>query len=89
MDAVLLLCAHVRNTLTGTMSGTQPWTPGKGSGSLHDQLAQRNSDYAAVLAATRSGRSEDNGWRFGLELVLDGLEAQLARAGRAQSPKGA
>jgi AcrR family transcriptional regulator len=83
MDAVLLLCAHVRNTLTGTMSGTQPWTPGRGSGSLHDQLALREADYAAVLTATRSGRSEDNGFRFGLELILDGLEVQVSRAARA------
>ncbi len=80
MDAVLLLCAHVRNTLTPTMSGTQPWTPGKGSGSLREQLALRGGDYAAVLAATRSGRSDDNGWRFGLELILDGLEVHVARA---------
>jgi AcrR family transcriptional regulator len=84
MDAVLLLCAHVRNTLTPTMSGTQPWTPGKGSGSLHEQLVRRNGDYAAVLAATRSGRSEDNGWRFGLELILDGLEVQTTRASPAR-----
>jgi AcrR family transcriptional regulator len=82
MDAVLLLCAHVRNTLTGAASGTQPWTPGTGSGSLHEQLAQRNSDYPAVLAATGSGRSDDNGWRFGLELILDGLEARISGAGR-------
>jgi hypothetical protein len=82
MDAVLLLCAHVRNTLTATMSGTQPWTPGKGSGSLHERLARRDSDYPAVLAATESGRSHDNGWRFGLELILDGLEVQITRAGR-------
>ena len=80
MDAVLLLCAHVRNTLTATTSGTQPWTPGKGAGSLREQLAQRNGDYAAVLIATRSGRSGDNGWRFGLDLILDGLEVQIARA---------
>jgi AcrR family transcriptional regulator len=79
MDAVLLLCAHVRNTLTPVVSGTQPWTPGTGSGSLREQLAQRNGDYSAVLAATRSGRSEDNGWRFGLELILDGLDVQIAR----------
>jgi AcrR family transcriptional regulator len=82
MDAVLLLCAHVRNTLTPTMSGTQPWTPGKGSGSLREQLARRNAEYTAVLAATESGRSHDNGWRFGLELLLDGLEVQVTRAGR-------
>jgi hypothetical protein len=74
----------VRNTLTPTMSGTQPWTPGTGSGSLHEQLALRNADYAAVLTATRSGRSEDNGWRFGLQLILDGLDMQVARASRAR-----
>jgi AcrR family transcriptional regulator len=74
MDAVLLLCAHVRNTLTPISSGTQPWTPGLGSGSLREQLVQRESDYAAVLAATRSGPSPDNGWKFGLDLVLDGIE---------------
>jgi AcrR family transcriptional regulator len=84
MDAVLLLCAHARNTLTATMSGTQPWTPGKGSGSLHEQLTLRDADYSAVLAATRSGRSADNGWRFGLELILDGLEVQVSRASRAR-----
>jgi AcrR family transcriptional regulator len=83
MDAVLLLCAHVRNTLSPTASGTQPWTPGQGAGSLRDQLVQRDGEYAAVLTATRSGRSADNGWRFGLELVLDGLEVQLARDARA------
>jgi AcrR family transcriptional regulator len=83
MDAVLLLCAHARNTLTETASGTQPWTPGNGSGSLHEQLAQRTNDYAAVLTATRFGRSEDNGWRFGLQLILDGLEVQISRASRA------
>jgi AcrR family transcriptional regulator len=84
MDAVLLLCAHVRNTLSGTVSGTQPWTPGKGSGSLREQLALRTADYASVLAATRSGRSADNGWRFGLELILDGLDVQVSRASRAR-----
>jgi AcrR family transcriptional regulator len=84
MDAVLLLCAHVRNTLSGTASGTQPWTPGKGSGSLREQLARRTADYASVLAATRSGRSADNGWRFGLELILDGLDVQVSRASRAR-----
>jgi AcrR family transcriptional regulator len=84
MDAVLLLCAHVRNTLTGTASGTQPWTPGQGAGSLRDQLARRDAEYAAVLAATRAGRSPDNGWRFGLDLLLDGLEAQIARASPAR-----
>ncbi len=84
MDAVLLLCAHVRNTLAGTTSGTQPWTPGKGSGSLREQLALRNGDYSAVLTATRSGRSEDNGWRFGLELILDGLAARISRPGAHQ-----
>jgi len=81
MDAVLLLCAHARNTLTAPVSGTQPWTPGAGSGSLREQLARRAADYPAVLAATRSGRSEDNGWRFGLELILNGLEARIGRAG--------
>jgi AcrR family transcriptional regulator len=86
MDAVLLLCAHVRNTLTGTASGTQPWTPGQGAGSLREQLVRRGGAYAAVLAATRSGRSADNGWRFGLELILDGLEVEVSgsRASRAR-----
>ena len=80
MDAVLLLCAHVRNTLTATWSGTQPWTPGAGSGSLHEQLSRRDTDYPAVLTATRSGPSGDHGWSFGLELILDGLEAQIGKA---------
>jgi AcrR family transcriptional regulator len=81
MDAVLLLCAHVRNTLTASASGTQPWTPGRGSGSLRAQLVEREADYAAVLAATRSGASPDNGWRFGLDLVLDGLDVLIGEAG--------
>lgn len=80
MDAVLLLCAHTRNTLTPTVSGTQPWTPGHGAGSLRAHLAQREEDFAAVLAATRSGASSDNGWRFGLDLVLDGLAVQIERS---------
>jgi AcrR family transcriptional regulator len=86
MDAVLLLCAHVRNTLTPTVSGTQPWTPGQGSGSLREQLALRETEYAAVLAATRSGASPDNGWRFGLDLILGGLEVQMAKRPREIRP---
>jgi AcrR family transcriptional regulator len=82
MDAVLLLCGHVRNTLTPTMAGTQPWTPGEGTGSLHEQLDRRAADYSGVLTATRSGGSEDNGWRFGLELILDGLEARVSNRRR-------
>lgn len=77
MDAVLLLCGHVRNTLAPTMSGTQPWTPGAGSGSLHERLELRADDYSGLLEATRAGPSADNGWRFGLELILDGLEARV------------
>lgn len=80
MDAVLLLFAHVRNTLTATMSGTQPWTPGQQTGTLREQLVQREADYPAVLAATRSGPSPDNGWRFGLDLVLDGLDVLIWNA---------
>jgi len=88
MDAVRLLSGHVRNTLTGAGSGTQLWTPGTGAGSLRTQLALREADYTAVLAATRSRVSPDHGWRFGLDLILDGIEALLdergARAGRAR-----
>jgi AcrR family transcriptional regulator len=87
MDAVRLLSGHVRNTLTGAVSGTQLWTPGAGAGSLREQLALHERDYAAVLAATRAGASPDHGWRFGLDLILDGLESlveEATRAGRAR-----
>ena len=80
MDAVLLLCGHVRNTLTATMAGTQPWTPGEGSGSLREQLTRRDAEYPGVLTATKAGQSEDHGWQFGLELILDGLEARVDRS---------
>jgi hypothetical protein len=30
-----------------------------------------------VLAATRSGGSPDHGWRFGLDVILDGLAARI------------
>jgi AcrR family transcriptional regulator len=80
MDAVLLLFAHVRNTLTATMSGTQPWTPGQSTGTLREQLALREADYPAVLTASRSGASPDHGWRFGLDLILNGLDALIRNA---------
>ncbi|TQM78445.1 TetR family transcriptional regulator [Saccharothrix saharensis] len=77
MDAVFLLSGHIRNTQSAATAGTQPWTAEK---RLRTILHDHRDRFPALHEAARSIDDEprDNGWRFGLGRILDGLEVLIA-----------
>jgi AcrR family transcriptional regulator len=82
MDAVFLLSGHIRNTQSATMAGTQPWTTERALSPAVTELLHAYGDrFHALIAAAGSaaGASRDNGWRFGLDRILDGLELLIAK----------
>jgi AcrR family transcriptional regulator len=81
MDAVFLVSGHIRNTQSATMAGTQPWTTERSlSPDVTELLDAYGDRFPALIAAAASaaGASRDNGWRFGLDRILDGLESLIA-----------
>ncbi|WP_033442471.1 TetR/AcrR family transcriptional regulator [Saccharothrix sp. NRRL B-16314] len=76
MDAVFLLSGHIRNTESAATAGTQPWTAEK---QLRDILRDHRERFPALHEATMStaGTVRDNGWEFGLNRILDGLEVLI------------
>jgi len=78
MDAVFLLSGHIRNTQSGATAGTQPWTAEK---HLRSILHEHRDRFPALHEAARStgGTSRDNGWDFGLNRILDGLEVLIGQ----------
>jgi AcrR family transcriptional regulator len=83
MDAVFLLSGHVRNNLSS--AGTQPWnTKRQLDPQLGELIRGHSRQFPALLAAIDDGRGSDggphdNGWSFGLQCILDGIEAAIAR----------
>lgn len=77
MDAVFLLSGHIRNTQSGATAGTQPWTAQK---QLRTILHEHRDRFPALHEAARSinGAPRDNGWTFGLNRILDGLEVLIS-----------
>ena len=78
MAAVFLVFGHVRNTQTTATAGTQPWSGGselaeqiRSRAELFPELGQALSGPAPALA--------DNARQFGLDRILDGLAAIIAR----------
>ncbi|MBB5802761.1 AcrR family transcriptional regulator [Saccharothrix ecbatanensis] len=76
MDAVFLLSGHIRNTQSAATAGTQPWTAEK---QLRDILIEHAERFPALHEAALStdGVVRDNGWEFGLNRILDGLEVLI------------
>lgn len=71
LDAVFLLSGHIRNTQPQAPSGTQPW---------HDPahlelLRRRRQRFPHLAAVSDDDLPADNGRAFGLNLILDGIEA--------------
>jgi AcrR family transcriptional regulator len=88
MDAVFLLSGHIRNTQSASMAGTQPWTTERALSPAVTQLLRAHADrFPALIAAAgvAGGASGDNGWRFGLDRTLDGLELLITRRASAAS----
>ncbi|WP_158845795.1 TetR/AcrR family transcriptional regulator [Saccharothrix deserti] len=76
MDAVFLLSGHIRNTQSAETAGTQPWTAEK---HLREILQEHRERFPALHEAAQStnGAPRDNGWEFGLNRILDGLEVLI------------
>lgn len=80
MDAVFLLSGHVRNNQSS--AGTQPWTSQRRLSPLLDELSRdERNQFPALLAAAEAGKgaADDNGWSFGLQCILDGVELVITR----------
>jgi AcrR family transcriptional regulator len=80
MDAVFLISGHVRNTQSA--GGTQPWTADRRLSPLLTDLVRRDKErFPALVAATgEAGRGRsDNGWSFGLDRILDGIQLLIER----------
>jgi AcrR family transcriptional regulator len=90
MDAVFVLCGHLRNTQTMTAAGTQPWTSDKQFSPAMAALLYRDGDrYPALTAAISSAAPDphhDNGREFGLRRILDGLEKLIAERSSMEGP---
>lgn len=89
MDAVFLLSGHIRNTRSASTAGTQPWTAdSRLSPTIANVLETYGDPFPALVAAAESaasaGHSRDNGWEFGLQRILDGLEALIAKRSSAR-----
>lgn len=78
MDAVFLLSGHIRNTQSAATAGTQPWTAQK---RLREVLHAHRDRFPALHEAARStdGVPRDNGWAFGLDRILDGVEVLIGQ----------
>jgi AcrR family transcriptional regulator len=88
MDAVFVICGHIRNTQSTATAGTQPWSVDE---HLEPALRRLVPDYAdryPALAAAVTGGGDigeagevgdvgDNGRAFGLACILDGLAALI------------
>ncbi|WP_084965878.1 TetR/AcrR family transcriptional regulator [Thermoactinospora rubra] len=86
MAAVFLLFAHIRNTQSTAAAGTQPWTT-EGSvavaiGELMARHGERFPDLTRVMAEIGDSLA-DNGRRFGLDCILDGIACRIAQRERS------
>ncbi|MEW2437070.1 TetR/AcrR family transcriptional regulator [Streptomyces caniferus] len=91
LDAVVVVHGHIRtlaqvSASMGLGSARAKGPEGVMSAALNELLADRADRFPAVAAAAADtgGASRDQAWEFGLERILDGLEAYMGRArGRA------
>jgi AcrR family transcriptional regulator len=85
MDAVFVLCGHIRNTQSTATAGTQPWSADKRvAPAMSDVLTGQEGRFPALdravaeAVAAAGGVAHDNGREFGLRCLLDGLAAVIA-----------
>jgi AcrR family transcriptional regulator len=85
LDAVLVLCGHVRNSSASDAAGTQPWTVTSTYATvLQLQMQKRGDAYPHLLGTLAEVRdhahpaaTNDRGWELGLHLLLDGLQTAI------------
>ncbi|WEB42531.1 TetR/AcrR family transcriptional regulator [Streptomyces yunnanensis] len=87
LDAVLVVSGHVRAIAQVSTSMGVGGAPAKEpeavlSAALNELLVGRSERFpalSAALADVAGGQSRDQAWEFGLERILDGLEAYAGR----------
>ncbi|MET7338828.1 TetR/AcrR family transcriptional regulator [Nonomuraea sp. NPDC005650] len=82
LAAAFVLFGHIRNTQSMATAGTQPWASGGHfDPALTELLRGRRDDFPALAEAISGGADAlaDNGRRFGLDRILDGLAALIAQ----------
>ncbi|WP_214324908.1 TetR/AcrR family transcriptional regulator [Nonomuraea sediminis] len=83
LAAAFLLFAHVRNTQSAAVAGTGPWTTDTTMGGLIARHGARFPDLSQAMAET-GDVLDDNGRRFGLDRIFDGIATLIAqREGQA------
>jgi AcrR family transcriptional regulator len=90
MDAVALLSGHIRNTRSPASAGTQPWTTERRlSPAVAELLDAYGHRFPALAAATAvPGSARHDGFEFGLERILDGLQLLIDSRSRPRRPGG-
>ncbi|MEU5885089.1 TetR/AcrR family transcriptional regulator C-terminal domain-containing protein [Spirillospora sp. NPDC047279] len=82
MAAVFLLFAHIRNTQSTAAAGTQPWTTeGSVAGTIGDLIVEHSARFPELNRAMADvgDRLDDNGRRFGLDCIFDGIAGLIER----------
>lgn len=80
LDTVSLVFGHMRNTQSATTAGTQVRPDDSGLGpTVRTLMAQQPTRFPHLLDALQdpAPRTEDNARTFGLNLILDGIEALI------------
>ncbi|KNX38306.1 TetR/AcrR family transcriptional regulator [Luteipulveratus halotolerans] len=80
VDAVALLSAHLHSSHATSTAGSQPWTPDLHADPMLGDVMRRSGRAYPALDAVVTGRAVSPDRRtFGLERILDGIEAHLAK----------
>lgn len=80
MASVFLVFAHVRNTQSTAAAGTQPWsTEDSVAATIGDLMTRHGSRFPALTRAMADTGDvlDDNGRRFGLDRIFDGIDRLL------------
>ncbi|MFI6321878.1 TetR/AcrR family transcriptional regulator [Nonomuraea sp. NPDC050556] len=82
MASVFLVFAHVRNTQSTAAAGTQPWSADDSvAATIGDLMARHGARFPHLRKAMAETGDvlDDNGRRFGLERIFDGIDGLIAR----------
>ncbi|WP_258724989.1 TetR/AcrR family transcriptional regulator [Cellulomonas sp. NS3] len=78
---ITLLFSHTRSTLSRELTGTQYWTTADDVGAeMRVLLRESGSAFPRIRAAEAAGVAGFDTWRFGLDVILDGVAARVPDA---------
>lgn len=78
---ITLLFSHTRSTLSRELTGTQYWTTADDVGAeMRLLLRESGAAFPRIRAAEAVGVAGFDAWRFGLDVILDGVAARAPGA---------